>query len=162
MMNDDIAKLLDTEIKRTIEEISKAKTGSDEAKAALIKLDKLHGQRIKELEAVMKSDQLIDTSLARNEENRIRDAELKFKLEQLNRDMEIKNAELEKRDAELQEAKKTRRWRTVLDFLGIAVPTAASGYWLYKGMKFEEEGKVYSSRTSQWFSGITRLFKRNG
>jgi hypothetical protein len=53
-----------------------------------------------------------------------------------------------------------RRWRTLLDILGIAVPTAASGYWLYKGMKFEEEVKIHSSRTTQWFSGIARLFKK--
>jgi len=156
----DIAKMLDDEIERTLAEISQMETGTDKAKAALIKLDKLHGERVKELEADLKNKQLVDATLAKIDEKSLKEAELNFRIKQATEELEVRKAELDQKDKELQEAKKGRRWRTLLDILGIAVPTAASGYWLYKGMKFEEEGKIYSSRTTQWFSGIARLFKK--
>ena len=156
----EIAKMLDSEIERTLSEIAQMETGTDKAKAALFKLDKLHGERVKELEAELKTTQQVDASLAKMDEKRLKEAELDLRIRQVTEELELRKAELDQKDKELQEAKKGRRWRTLLDILGIAVPTAASGYWLYKGMKFEEEGKIYSSRTTQWFSGIARLFKK--
>ena len=156
----NIADMLDLEIERTLEEIKDLETGTDKAKMALIKLDKLHGERIKELTANLKDRQLTDSAIAKADEARFRETELDLKVRQLAGELDIRRKELDQKDAELKEAKKGRRWRTFLDILGIAVPTAASGYWLYKGMKFEEEGKIYSSRTTQWFSGISRLFKK--
>ena len=156
----NIEEMLDAEIERTLKEISEVETGSEEAKLALIKLDKLHGQRIKELEAELKNKQLTDASLAKNDENDLRKAELELRVKQAEKEAELKQAELDQKDAELQEAKRGRRWRTVLDILGIAVPTAATAHWLYKGMKFEQEGQIFSSRTVQWLSNHTRLFKK--
>lgn len=170
-MDDRIVRLLDAEIEDTLIEVSQAKTGSDEAKAALIKLDKLHGQRIKELEAILKNKQLNDASIAKMDELKIHDAEmtmkakqleeeLKLKVQQAADELECKKAELEQKQAELKEAKKARKWKTFLEFLGIAVPTGVTAYWLGKGLKFEEEGKIYSSRTAQWLGGLTRMFRK--
>lgn len=160
-MNDNvIADLLNAEIEKTIKEVSQAETGSEEAKAALNKLGRLHDQRIKELDAALKNNQRIDSDLAKRDEQKLREHELEMKLAQFENDREIKQAELEKKDAELQEAKKTRRWRTFLDILGIGVPTLVTAYWMRKGLKFEEDGKIYSSRTSQWVGNLTRLFRK--
>ena len=170
-MDNKIVELLNEEIERTIQVVSQSKAGSDEAKAALIKLDKLHGQRVKELEAILKDKQLNDASIAKMDELRTRDAELelksrqfdeetRFKVQQLSLELESMKAEHEQKEAELKEAKKSRRWHTLLDALAILVPTGVTAYWMNKGMKFEEEGKIYSSRTSQWVSGLKRLFSR--
>jgi len=159
-MENNIAEMLDAEIERTLTAIKTAKTGTDEAKGMLIKLDKLHAERMKELEANLKERQLIDASLAKIDESKIRKAELEQRVKQAEADAELRKAELIQKEAELKEAKKGRIWRTVLDILGIGVPTAVSGYWMYKGLKFEEEGKIYSSRTSQWVSNLTRLFRK--
>ena len=77
-------------------------------------------------------------------------------------DAEIKQAELEQTDEELKEAKRSRRWHTALEILGIGVPVAASAYWMRRGLQFEEEGKVYTSRTMQWLSNHIRLFGKKG
>ena len=95
-------------------------------------------------------------------EFRLREAELNQKISQNEADLAIKEKELAARDEELKEAKRSRRWKTVLDILGIGVPLAATGYWMHQGLKFEEEGKVYSSRTSQVVSGFLRLFGKKG
>ena len=152
---DNIATLLDEEIVKTLNEISSVKSDSNEAKAAMIKLNSLHNQRVKELEAELKVKQLTDASLFKIDELNLRKNELET-------EVELKKNELAQKDAELKEAKKSRRWKTVLDILGITVPTAATGFWIWKGLKFEEEGKIYSSRTMQWVSGFTRMFKKNG
>lgn len=157
-----IAEMLDKEIERTIEDISKAKAGTDEAKMLLIKLDKLHGQRVKELETEIKSRQLTDASLAKLRENKLHEAELELKVKQVSDELELRKQELLKKDDELTEARKTRRWHTFLEFLGITAPLAVSGIWMAKSLKFEEEGKIFSSRASQWVGNFTRLFKRKG
>jgi len=161
-MENMIAELLDKEITRTLEDISTAKTGSEEAKAALLKLEKLHGQRMAELEADRSNRELVDNSYIRTLENDMKKTELDNRLKMSESELEIKRAELEQKELELEEAKRSRRWRTVLDILGIGVPIAASGWWMYNGLKFEEEGKIYSSRTAQWVSGITRMFSKKG
>jgi hypothetical protein len=155
-----ITKLLDEEIEKTLGEVSRVETGSDQAKAALIKLDKLHGQRVKELEAQLKEKQRIDTLLMKQDESKLREEELKLKVSQIADELELKRQELVEKEAELQEVKKARRWRTVLDFFGITAPLAVSGWWMYKGMKFESEGQIYSSRTAQWVGNLTRLFRK--
>ena len=168
MDDNRIVDLLDAEIRKTIKDVSQAQAGSEEAKAALYKLGRLHEQRIKELEAELKNNQRIDSDLAQRDELKIRENELELKLSMMKQEMalkeaqlqnerEFKQAELDKKDAELQEAKKSRRWRTFLDLLGIGVPTAVTAYWMGKGLKFEEEGKIYSSRTSQWVGNMMRM-----
>ena len=47
-MMDDISKLLDEEYQRTLDEVSLAQTGTDEAKWQLEKLNALHKQRMDE------------------------------------------------------------------------------------------------------------------
>lgn len=160
MENIDIAAMLDEEIERTLKDIKEAGAGSEQAKAMMMKLDKLHGQRIKELEVNLKERQQIDAVLGKTDEMKLRNAELDLKVRQAAEDVRLKEAELAAKDAELKEAKKGRIWRTVLDILGITVPTATTAWWLYNGMKFEEEGKIYSSRTAQWIGNLGRLFRR--
>ena len=171
-MNDNtIVELLNAEIERTLSEVSQAQTGSDEAKAALTKLGRLHEQRIKELDAELKNNQRIDSDLAKRDELKIREREvdqklslmekeMALKLTQLENEKELKQAELDKKDAELQEAKRGRRWRTFLDLLGISMPILFTAHWMKKGLEFEEDGKIYSSRTSQWVGNLTRLFRK--
>lgn len=160
MGNNEIANMLEIQIQATLEEISTVETGTETAKAALIKLDKLHNERIKELEMELKHKQRLDASIAKMDESELRKAELEQRVKQAEADAELRKAELVQKESELQEAKKGRRWRTVLDILGIGAPLIASGYWLSKGLKFEEDGKIYSSRTAQWFGNITRLFRK--
>lgn len=159
---DNIAKMLDIEIERTLDELSQLETGSDKARAAMSKLDKLHAERVKELEVVLKNKQMVDAAISKIDELKIRNAELDMKVRQQTEENELKKAELAQKDAELQEAKRGRRWRTLLDTMGIMIPTGVSFYWLYQGMKFESEGQVYSIRTPQWLSGMTRLFGKKG
>lgn len=161
-MENVIARLLEDEIQKTLKEVSEAKTGSDEAKQAMIKLDKLHAERIKELETTLKENQRLDASYAKLREDDIRKAELEQRIKQAEMDAELKQAELEQKEEELKEAKRGRRWHTVVDILGIGVPVAASAYWMRRGLQFEEEGKVYTSRTMQWLSSHVRLFGKKG
>jgi len=171
MDDNRIVELLDSEIEKTLEEVSQAETGSEAAKAALTKLGRLHDQRIKELDAILKNKQRIDTDCAKRDELHVREKELEVRQLQLKSELDAKlmqienervatQAELEQKTAELQEAKRGRRWRTVLDILGIGVPLLATAHWMSKGLKFEEEGKIYSSRTAQWVGTLTRLFKK--
>ena len=182
-----IERLLDDEIERNLRILATVEDGSDESRSALIRLKERHAERsrerenfikeaqqidaseakkkeleLREKELNLRDKQLVDETLAKSDELRIREKELNLREMQLLQERDLKNAELAKKDAELVEAKKTRRWKTVLDILGITVPTAATGFWLYKGLKFEEEGKILSSRASTWFSGISRLFTRKG
>lgn len=161
-MENVIAKMLEDEIQKTLKEVANVQTGSDEAKAALIKLEKLQNQRINELEMALKEKKQIDDSYNVLMQDSTRKAELEQKVKQMEIESELRRAELEQKDAELTEARKGRRWRTVLDIFGIGAPLAASAYWMHRGLQFEEEGKVYSSRTMQWLSSHLRLFGRKG
>lgn len=172
-MDNKIGQMLDAEIEKTLETISTVETNSDNAKAALNKLDRLHSQRMRELEAELRERERKDTDYAKTLELELRKAELEAKVKQMEAelnqkvkqmeyDIDVKKAELAQKEAELKEAKKGRWWRTVLDVLGIAVPTVATGYWLHQGFKFEEEGKIYTSRTSQFLSGIAKMFGKKG
>lgn len=161
-MDKTIMNLLDQEIQTTLAEVKKAKTNSDEAKAALYKLTQLCALREKELGAEEKERRLDNEINSRIDNRKIRDAELDAKADQLHLELLEKEKELELKKAELAEAKRGRRWRTALDIAGISAPLAISSYWMFKGLKFEEEGKIYSSRTTQFMSGIMRLFGKKG
>ena len=161
-MENVIARMLEDEIQKTLKEVSEAETGSEAAKLALAKLDKLHAERINELEMTLKENQRLDASYAKLRDDDIRKAELEQRVKQAEMDIELKQAEIEQKEEELKEAKRGRRWRTVLDLLGIGVPVAASAYWMKRGLQFEEEGKVYTSRTGQWLSNHLRLFGKKG
>ena len=158
----EILAMLNGEITKTLEEISKVKTGSEEAKAALIKLEKLHSQRMKETEAILKQKELKDSDLAKLDERAIKWKEAENRQKQLEAELAMRDKEVAEKEEELKEAKRGRRWRTALDILGITVPTAITSFWMYQGLKFEEDGKVYSSRTLQWLSSHMRLFGKKG
>lgn len=173
-MENEIMELLNEEIKSTLKDVSQAESGSAEAKTALLKLDKLHQRRVEELKMELENNKRNDADCAKRDELAIRekelnirtrqldqtDRELDAKLNQITNELELKRAELTQKDAELQEAKKSRRWKTLLDILGISAPLLMTAHWMRKGLKFEEEGKIYSSRTSQWIGGLSRLFKK--
>lgn len=111
-----------------------------------------------EIDFKMKSAELEQRMKLAELEQNLKLAELKQKAEQAGLDRELKEAELERKDAELKEAKKARWWHTALEILGLTVPLGFSAYWMRRGLQFEEEGKVYSSRTGQWLSQHFRLF----
>jgi len=179
MEENTIGKLLDEEIIKTLQTVCKTTDmDSDVYKAAMGKLKALHDQRMRELEAEqkrlseqnaneaklrelhLKQDELKLKDQQSTRENNLRSAELDATVRRTAEELKIKETELAQKDAELKEAKRSRRWRTVLDLLGIAVPTGASCYWMYKGMKFEEEGKIYTSRTGRWLSEHLKLFRK--
>ena len=157
-----ISTMLDEQIEKTLAVIAEVELGSDTAKAALSQLEKLQNQRVKELELALKNKQADDQDYAKSKELRLREEELKQRVISAETEANLRKAELEQKDAELKETKRGRVWSTILGVLGIGVPVAASSYWMYKGMKFEEEGKIYSSRTGQWLASHLRLFGKKG
>lgn len=171
-----IGQMLDEEIERTLKEIKVCK--ESDTTRLLTKLDKLHQKRAKELELELEQQQHVDDEIQKRDELHLREKELEQKIAQFNADMELKTKELEQKTAqfnadvesktkeltqrndELKENKRARRWKTVTEILGIGLPLAASAAWIRRGLQFEEEGKIFSSRTTQWVSGITRLFRK--
>lgn len=131
---DDIQTMLDEEYERTLEAVSNAKAGSEEAKWSLQKLTELHRQRIAEKKAS-------DESFLQVEELQLKKADVALKKEQL------------------KEGKKDRWIRIVLDGAAILIPTAASCYWMSKGLSFEQTG-AFTSKTGQWLSSHLRLFRK--
>lgn len=133
-MNMTIATMLDEEYERTLEAVSQAQTGGEEAKWQLQKLGELHKQRMNEAK-------LLDEDILQNEELRLKKREAAMKEEQM------------------KESKKDRVIKIVLDGAAILVPVAVSSYWMAKGLKFEQNG-TFTSRTGQWLSNHLRLFKK--
>lgn len=133
-MNMTIATMLDEEYERTLEAVSQAQTGGEEAKWQLQKLGELHKQRMNEAK-------LLDEGILQNEELRLKKREAAMKEEQM------------------KESKKDRVIKIVLDGAAILVPVAVSSYWMAKGLKFEQNG-TFTSRTGQWLSNHLRLFKK--
>ena len=129
-----IQRMLDEEYKKTLEEVSQAKTGSDEAKWALQKLTELHKQ--------MTEDRMTDNKCC----------------------VETQKLELEKRETALkeQQAEEGKLWtivRIVIDGVAIVLPIWASWTWMARGLQFEKTG-TFTSRTGNWLSNHFRLFKK--
>lgn len=133
-MNATIAMMLDEEYEKTLEAVSQAQTGSEEAKWQLQKLGELHKQRMNEAK-------LLDDGILQDEELKLKKREALMKEEQM------------------KESKKDRIIKIVLDGAAILVPVTVSSYWMAKGLKFEQNG-TFTSRTGQWLSSHLRLFKK--
>ena len=133
-MNATIAMMLDEEYEKTLEAVSQAQTGSEEAKWQLQKLGELHKQRMNEAK-------LLDDGILQDEELRLKKREASMKEEQM------------------KEGKKDRIIKIVLDGAAILVPVTVSSYWMAKGLQFEKTG-TFTSRTGQWLSSHLRLFKK--
>ncbi len=61
-----------------------------------------------------------------------------------------------------KQAKESRfeKWAAVLmSGAAVIVPAVLSSYWMGKGLRFEETG-TFTSKTGNWISGITRLFRK--
>lgn len=179
-MDNKIEQMLAGEIEATLKELKTLDASSDKAKAVLVKLSNLQNQRKIELDALLKDKQRMEEAISKSDENEQRMAELEQKRLQTENELKLRTAELEQRraqaehelemkkdelaqkEAELKEAKKSRRWKTAVDVLGISLPIGVGLYGLIKGFEFEEEGKIYSSRTTQFVSGFLRLFSKKG
>lgn len=133
-MNATIAMMLDEEYEKTLEAVSQAQTGSEEAKWQLQKLGELHKQRMNEAK-------LLDDGILQDEELKLKKREALMKEEQM------------------KESKKDRIIKIMLDGAAILVPVTVSSYWMAKGLKFEQNG-TFTSRTGQWLSSHLRLFKK--
>ena len=133
-MTATIAMMLDEEYEKTLEAVSQAQTGSEEAKWQLQKLGELHKQRMNEAK-------LLDDGILQDEELKLKKREALMKEEQM------------------KESKKDRIIKIVLDGAAILVPVTVSSYWMAKGLKFEQNG-TFTSRTGQWLSSHLRLFKK--
>ena len=133
-MNATIAMMLDEEYEKTLEAVSQAQTGSEEAKWQLQKLGELHKQRMNEAK-------LLDDGILQDEE------------------LKLKKREASMKEEQMKESKKDRIIKIVLDGAAILVPVTVSSYWMAKGLKFEQNG-TFTSRTGQWLSSHLRLFKK--
>lgn len=133
-MNATIAMMLDEEYEKTLEAVSQARTGSEEAKWQLQKLGELHKQRMSEAK-------LLDDGILQDEE------------------LKLKKREASMKEEQMKESKKDRIIKIVLDGAAILVPVTVSSYWMAKGLKFEQNG-TFTSRTGQWLSSHLRLFKK--
>ena len=133
-MNATIAMMLDAEYEKTLEAVSQATTGSEEAKWQLQKLGELHKQRMNEAK-------LLDDGILQDEE------------------LKLKKREASMKEEQMKESKKDRIIKIVLDGAAILVPVTVSSYWMAKGLKFEQNG-TFTSRTGQWLSSHLRLFKK--
>lgn len=131
---DDIQAMLDEEYERTLQLVSSAKPGSEEAKWALQKLSELHKQRIAEKKASDESYLLVE-------------------------ELTLKQADVTLKKEQLAESRKDRWFRVVLDGAVFLGSTAVSCYWMAKGLKFEETG-AFTSKAGQWLNGHLRLFRR--
>ena len=133
-MNLTTKRMLDEEYERTLAEVSKAKTGSDEAKWALQKLAEFHKQ--------MAEDRMNDNKCC----------------------VEMQKVALEEREALLkeQQAKEGKLLtvvKIVIDGMAIVLPVWASWIWMSRGLQFEKTG-TFTSRTGNWMSNHLRLFKK--
>lgn len=133
-MNPRIESMLEEEYKRTLQEVSAAQAGSDEAKWKLQKLAELHKQLMEETQADHKSW------------------------------LETRKLELDEKEANLKEkqAEEGKVWtcvKVVLDGVAVVLPIAASWVWMRRGLRFEETG-TFTSRTGQWLGNHLRLFKK--
>lgn len=124
-MDYTLKKKLEEECERTLEGVSQAVAGSEEAKAQLEKLAMLHKLRMEE-----------------------------EKIDCVNRDRVSKETcdRMEDRNKKIDNLLKF-----LANIAAIGIPTAASCFWMRKGMKFEETGS-YTGRTPQWVSSFFRLF----
>lgn len=168
MEDNTIKSLLDGEIQKTLIEVNQLKTGTDEAIAAMVKLQQLYAQKIKQEEVDLKERIHIDDAITDSEnadlkkqELELRKAELDARAAQVERENQSKLYEMALRDDELRQNKIQNAIHIVLDLLAIIVPVGVSSYWMSKGLKFEESG-TYTSRTGQWLSNHMRLFSKKG
>ena len=184
-MDNRIERLLALEIEGTMQDLVGLDASSEEAKTALRKLCQLQDERVKELDALLKNRAQDEATSLKMKELELRETELKQKREQLDAEIALRmdecavrekealqrqkqaeaeaalrGQELAQKEQELKEAKRTRRWKTVIDAAAIVVPIGVGVYEFNRGLKFEEEGKVYSSRTPGFISGIMRLFRK--
>ena len=124
--------LLDEEYRRTLEEVSKAETMTEEARWNLTKLKELHDQIVK---------------------NDAHDVELrKLAIEEHKADF----------DADMKEtqAKSDKRLTIIghgIQVFGIIISTMSADYWLRKMLEFEKTGTI-TSRAAQTVSNVFRHF----
>lgn len=133
-MNPTIESMLKEEYKRTLQEVSAAQAGSDDAKWKLQKLTELHKQLMEETQAGHKCF-----------------------IESHKLDLEEREAKLKEKQAE--EGKVWTCIKVVLDGVAVVLPIAASWIWMARGLRFEQTG-TFTSRTGQWLDNHRRLFKK--
>lgn len=133
-MNETMKRMLEEEYRKTLEEVSQATAGSDEAKWRLQKLTELHKQMMEEIQI----------------ENKCY--------------VETQKLSLDTQEAAMKEeqAKENRILtivKVVIDGIAIVLPIWASWTWMARGLQFEKTG-TFTSRTGNWMSNHLRLFKK--
>lgn len=133
-MNETMKRMLEEEYRKTLEEVSQATAGSDEAKWRLQKLTELHKQMMEEIQI----------------ENKCY--------------VETQKLSLDTQEAAMKEeqAKENRIFtivKVVIDGIAIVLPIWASWTWMARGLQFEKTG-TFTSRTGNWMSNHLRLFKK--
>lgn len=133
-MNLTRKRMLDEEYERTLEAVSRAATGTEEAKWGLQKLTELHKQ--------MMDEELTEHKCA----------------------VEYGKLENERKEIDMkaQQAKEGKVWtiaKLVIDGAAIVLPVWASWVWMGRGLQFEKTG-TFTTRTGNWLGGNLRVFKK--
>lgn len=133
-MNQVIREKLEKEYERTLEDVSTARNGSEEAEWALKKLSRLNDQMI---------------AITQTDDKCYMEAE-KLRLEQ---------AEIELKKKQAKEGRVFNVVKIILDGAAIFAPLAIFSKCYRDGLDFEKNG-TYGSRTSSFMSGIYRMLKK--
>lgn len=133
-MNLTRKRMLDEEYERTLESVSRAATGTEEAKWGLQKLTELHKQ--------MMDEELTEHKCAVEYEK-----------------LENERKEIDMKAQQAKEGKALTIAKLVIDGAAIVLPVWASWVWMGRGLQFEKTG-TFTTRTGNWLGGNLRVFKK--
>ena len=136
---EEIKKMIDAEIAKRIEEVSKLKPGTDEYSIAVNNLAVLHRLRIDEEKIEIDSED-------RREKRRIE--------ENLNNDRY--QMDYRAKEEELKDKTVNRYWTMGLEAGMFLLTMAFRSHWMKQGFLFEETG-TFTSDTFKWFRNRDKL-----
>lgn len=134
MNEKNLRRMLEEECKLTLEDLSAAEAGSDEAETQIRRLKDLHNLYLNQCK--MENDEVRNLD-----------------------ELHLKAQELQIKEDETKADRKGRIVSYVLTAAGILVPVIAGGYWMAKGLEFEQTGS-YTSKSLRWVQDHLRIFKK--
>lgn len=152
----EIAEVLDQEIQRQIEEISRMQLGSEDHTKAQEALTKLYKVRVDQYKTELDYDEKCDrdeTEKAQNEKKLALD-ERKLDIEQARLDHDKHELKVQTREGWISTAV-----HTALDIATAVLPLVFYGAWLKEGLEFEKTGS-FTSSTFRNFIGKLKPTKK--
>ena len=146
-MNDENIKLLESEIRVELINLSEMEMGSDEYKVSVEELSKLIDKAISLKKMDMDAeDKALDRDINKElKEKQMKiDKDLKEKQMKIDKDLKEKQMKIDK-DLKLKQItneKSDRKLSNIIAIAGIAVPSIITVWGTFKTLKFEETGTV--------------------